>query len=129
MWTFVAQLQQQGAPPPAAGQLQGPPPWCCLKTCMVGGRRACEPPEEEAGCISGVKDATAYTASLTPPPPPPPCHGDKCFSFSADWSSGGAASTFPAPTFGVRKMEAFFYPQDGSSRRNLASCSVQRVLL
>ena len=34
------------------------------------------------------------------------------FSFAVDWSSGGAATTLPAPTFAVRKLEAFVWPKD-----------------
>jgi hypothetical protein len=34
------------------------------------------------------------------------------FSFTVDWSSGGAATTLPAPTFAVRKLEALVWPKD-----------------
>ena len=36
-------------------------------------------------------------------------------SFSVDWESGGENTSFPTGgAFGVRKVEAFFYPPDGS---------------
>ena len=35
------------------------------------------------------------------------------WSFEVDWASGGPATTLPAPTFSVRKLEAFHYPKDG----------------
>ena len=34
------------------------------------------------------------------------------FAFGVDWTSGGAATTLPAPTFAVRKLEAFVWPLD-----------------
>ena len=123
MWTFV------GAPKSGAG------PWCCLKSCTVGGVRMCEPPEKEAGCVSGVKNVTAYLAGA---PAPAPCSGPSCFQFAVDWDSGNSSTAFPTlGRFGVRKVEAFVYPKDGRtyayadivnytcpswSAKNLSSC-------
>eukprot|EP00937_MAST-01D_sp_MAST-1D-sp2_P005452 g5452.t1 len=37
------------------------------------------------------------------------------FNFVVDWSSGGANTSFPTTKFGVRKVEAFVYPLDGTT--------------
>jgi hypothetical protein len=47
----------------------------------------------------------------TPPPPAPMPLGT--FNFSANWSSGGPATTLPAVGFAVRKVEFVYYPKDG----------------
>lgn len=126
MWTFVVQ--------PKSGATG---PLCCLKSCTVAGKRECEQPNKEVGCVSGVKNVTAYLAE-PPPAPPPPCSGTGCFEFAVDWSSASAATSMPTlGRFGVRKVEAFVYPQDGKtyayadivnytcptwSAKNLTSC-------
>lgn len=48
-----------------------------------------------------------------PPPPPPPCTSPRCFRFTPDWMTGGAATTLPTGNFSVRKLEAIHYPADG----------------
>jgi hypothetical protein len=100
MWTFVAKPKT------------GVGPLCCLKTCTVGGVRQCEPPEREDGCVSGVKNVTAYLAV----PAPAPCTGTNCFQFTVDWNSGNSSTSFPTlGRFGIRKVEAFVYPKDGKT--------------
>ena len=59
----------------------------------------------ESCCTSGVKSVANYSR---------PCVGAACFSFTANWTSGGPATTLPAVGFAVRKIEAFVY-QDGKT--------------
>jgi hypothetical protein len=113
MFTFVPVGRQ---PPPAAAM--APYPWCCLKACrdqQSGSMRGCPPPNREPSLTSGVKNTSAYGVG-PPPPPPPPCMGPTCFQFAVDWGSGNASTSFPTlGRFGVRKVEAFFYPPDGKT--------------
>ena len=61
-------------------------------------------------------------APAPPPPPPPPPPAPPApvgplghFSFAADWSSGGPATTLPAVGFAVRKVEFIYYEPDGQT--------------
>ena len=111
MWTFVSTAHKS---PPGAGA----PPWCCLKACDGG---ACPEPETEAGCVSGAKDPAKYNRPPPPAPPPAPCVGADCFTFTADWASGSAATTLTTGNFSVRKTEFMYYPPDG---RTYAYCDI-----
>ena len=110
MWTFVSTAHKS---PPGAGA----PPWCCLKACDG----ACPEPEAEAGCVSGAKDPAKYNRPPPPAPPPAPCVGADCFTFTADWASGSAATTLTTGNFSVRKTEFMYYPPDG---RTYAYCDI-----
>lgn len=67
---------------------------------------------EDLGETHCNKQAPDPPAPPTPTPAPPiPSFVD--FSFSANWSSGGPATTLPAANFGVRKVEFIYYKPDG----------------
>ena len=57
-----------------------------------------------ASSVSGpTSSVSGFTRSGSSPGTPP------AFKLGVEWSSGGAATTLPAPTFAVRKLEAFVW--------------------
>jgi hypothetical protein len=84
---------------------------CPAKPCPAHPGRTYCPSVDTPGQCDEASHPSCPPCVPPPPPPPPPSSAD-VFSFAVDWSSGGAATTLPAPTFAVRKLEAFVWPKD-----------------
>ena len=57
--------------------------------------------------------AATTTLAAAPPSPATTLACPHCFNISVDWASGSPATSLPAPSFSVRKLEVIVYPGDG----------------
>jgi len=57
--------------------------------------------------------AATTTSAAASPTPATTLACPHCFNISVDWASGSPATSLPAPSFSVRKLEVIVYPGDG----------------